>query len=270
VLTRTLLALLACLTAILLIAPLVVIAVLAFNESSFLGLPITGWSLQWFENLFSSGGWAGAAGNSFRIALLVTLLATAFGTLGAFSLVRGRFPFKATFSMLILAPMIVPAVVFALAVYNVGLATGLTQTTAGFVISHTVLAIPYVTISVAASLASFNSQIDKAAMSLGASPWQTFWKVTLPIISPGVAAGALFAFVTSWDEVVIGNFLAGPELTTLPVLMWQGVRVTIDPTVAALSTTLIAFIVLAFVALGLSTMVARALRRPRTSRKMHD
>src|SRR5690606_16979112 len=194
-----------------------------------------------------------------------TILSIVLGTAAALGLVRGRMPFKAAISGLVVAPLIVPYVIIGLSAYALALQLGLTETTLGFVLIHTAIAVPYVVINVTASLASFDRRLEQAALSLGAGPLSTFLRVTLPIIAPGIAAGAVFAFITSWDEVVISIFLSGPGMTTLPVRMWSGVRVQIDPTVAAVSTMLLLVTVAVFAAGGVSRLLLK-LRLTRASR----
>ncbi|WP_456695349.1 ABC transporter permease [Aeromicrobium sp. P5_D10] len=260
ILVRAGLVAVAVLVAVALILPLVIVVLLSFTDSQFLTFPPDGWSLRWFDNLVSDAAWRQSAISSIKVAVLVSMLSVVLGTAGALGLTRGSFRFRTVLSALVLAPILIPSIVVALAVYNIALTTGLTQTTLGFVLVHTSLAVPYVTINVAAALATYDRQLDLAAMSLGASPWVTFFKVTLPNIAPSVITGALFAFVTSWDEIVVALFISGPEMTTLPVKMWQGVKVSIDPTVAALSSVLLAFTIITFAAMG----IVGALRRRRT------
>lgn len=256
------LTLLAVTTGMLLILPVLVVVPMSFSDSSFLNFPPEKLSLRWFENFFQDPGWRASTLASMRVAVLVMLLAVVLGTSAALGLVRGNLRFKAVVAGLIMAPLIVPYVIVGLAVYAVALELNLTQTTLGFVLVHTALAVPYVTVNVAAALASYDERLEHAAMSLGANRAVTFVKVTLPMILPSLAAGALFAFITSWDEVVVSLFLSGPELTTLPVRMWSGVRVQIDPTVAAVSTMLLLLTITMFVIGGL----ARLLQNRRTTK----
>ncbi|MEV4899650.1 ABC transporter permease, partial [Nonomuraea sp. NPDC055795] len=195
--------------------------------------------------------WLDSALASLRVAVLVTVLSLVLGTAAALGMVRGRYRLRALVSGLVMAPVLVPYVIVGLAVYATFLELGLTQTTLGFVLVHTALAVPYVVITVSSSLVSFDRRLEQAAMSLGAGPVSTFARVTLPLIAPGLAGGAVFAFVTSFDEVVTGVFLSGPDLTTLPVRMWSGVRVQIDPTVAAVSTMLLLVTLAVFATAGL-------------------
>lgn len=263
-LTRAGLAVLAALTGLTLVLPVLVIVPMSFNDSSFLEFPPSSFSTRWFENFFVDPRWQDSLMDSLRVAVLVTICAVVLGTAAAMGLVRGRLRLKAVLSGLVIAPLVVPYVIVGLAFYAVALELGLTQTTLGLVLIHTAVAVPYVTINVAAGLASYDQRLEQAAMSLGANPFVTFIKVTLPIIAPSVVAGALFAFVTSWDEVVISLFLAGPELTTLPVQMWSGVRVQIDPTVTAVSTMLLLVTVSVFATGGLTQLIrSRRLARQR-------
>lgn len=247
---------LAVLTAVYLVAPVFVVVPMSFNDSSFLEFPPQEWSLRWYESYFEDSTWIAGTLNSITIGLLVTALSVVLGVLAALAVVRGRYPLRAMVSGLVLAPVLVPYVIIGLAVYAAFLRLGLTQTTLGFVLVHTALAVPFVVINVSSALVSFDRHLELAAMSLGASRISTFVLITLPMIAPSVLSGALFAFITSFDEVVVSIFLAGPDLTTLPVEMWSGIRVQIDPTVAAVSTMLLLVTLALFASAGL----VRALR----------
>lgn len=254
-LTRTGLVVLAVVVALMLISPILVIVPMSFSDSAYLQFPPENWTLRWYEKFLSDDAWRASTLASFRVAILVTISSVVLGTAAALGLVRGRLKFKPIIAGLVVAPMIVPYVIVGLAVYAMALEVGLTQTTLGFVTVHTALAVPYVVVNVAAALANYDRRLEQAAMSLGASPVTTFRTVTLPIIAPAMAAGALFAFITSWDEVVVSLFLSGPELTTLPVKMWSGVRVQIDPTVAAVSSLLLLFTIAVFVLAGIGRFI---------------
>lgn len=263
ILTRVALSALAVLVGIMLLAPILVIIPMSFSDSSFLAFPPEKWSTRWYENFFNDPAWRESALASMRVALAVTVCAVILGTAAALGLVRGKLRFKGLIAGLVVAPLIVPYVIVGLAVYAVALELGLTETTLGFVLVHTALAVPYVVVNVAAALATYDHRLEQAAQSLGADPVTTFRTVTLPIIAPSVAAGALFAFITSWDEVVVSLFVSGPTMTTLPVKMWSGVRVQIDPTVAAVSSLLLLFTIAAFVLVGLGRLLnSRRLNRP--------
>src|SRR5690606_5019081 len=224
-LSRAALVLLGALTGLLLILPALVVVPMSLSDSPYLTFPPEGFSTRWFQRFLEDPAWQASTMASLRVAVLVTILSIVLGTAAALGLVRGRMPFKAAISGLVVAPLIVPYVIIGLSAYALALQLGLTETTLGFVLIHTAIAVPYVVINVTASLASFDRRLEQAALSLGAGPLSTFLRVTLPIIAPGIAAGAVFAFITSWDEVVISIFLSGPGMTTLPVRMWSGVRV---------------------------------------------
>src|SRR5450830_1638185 len=193
-----------------LILPVLVIIPLSFNSGSFLVYPLQGFSLHWYQDFFASAEWMRALKNSIIVAPAATVLAMVFGTLAAIGLTRGHFPGKALVMALVISPMVVPVVI----------------------------------ITVSATLQGFNHNLVRAAASLGASPLTAFRRVTLPLIAPGVISGALFAFATSFDEVVVTLFLAGPEQATLPRQMFSGIRENLSPTIAAAATLLIAFSVL--------------------------
>jgi putative spermidine/putrescine transport system permease protein len=235
---RLLLAALGALTVFYLLAPTLVIIPLSFTETRSLTFPPTGFSLEWYERMFTDRQWSTGLVNSLQVAALTTVLATALGTLAALGIVRGRFPGKAFANALIVAPLIVPVVVIGIGMFAVFVRWRVSGSLAGLVLAHTALALPFVVVNVATSLRTLDRNLELAAMNLGAGPGRTFLRITLPIILPGVFAGAVFSFITSWDEVVVAIFLTTARFRTLPVEMWEQVRQTVDPTVAAVSTTL--------------------------------
>lgn len=224
-----------------LLAPIFVIIPLSFSNSSFLSYPIPGWSLRWYHELFASDDWARATRNSFIVAPLATLIATTLGTLAAVGLARVQFFGKGVLTSLLIAPMVVPIVVVGVSAYLFFARIGLSDSYTGIVLVHAALGAPFVVTTVMATLQNFNQNLVKASLSLGAGPLKTFFRVTLPVIAPGVVSGALFAFATSFDEVVVVLFLAGPAQTTLPRQMFTGIRENISPTIAAVATLLILF-----------------------------
>ncbi len=224
-----------------LLLPILVIIPLSFSSSSFLSYPIPGWSMQWYDNLFSSDDWARATRNSFIVAPLATLLATVLGTMAAVGLARVNFLGKSTLMSLLISPMVVPIVVVGVSTYLFFAKIGLADTYTGLVLVHAALGAPFVLTTVLATLQGFNHNLVRASLSLGAGPLETFFRVTLPIIAPGVISGALFAFATSFDEVVVTLFIAGPTQVTLPRQMFTGIRENISPTIAAVATLLIIF-----------------------------
>ncbi|MDP4299436.1 ABC transporter permease [Leptothrix discophora] len=224
-----------------LLLPILVIVPLSFSASSFLAYPMPGWSLQWYENLFTSDDWARAARNSFIVAPAATLVATVLGTLTAVGLARVQFPGKGLLMSVLIAPMVVPIVVVGVACYLFFARIGLSDTYLGLIVVHAALGAPFVVTTVLATLQGFNHNLVRASLSLGAGPLETFWRVTLPVIAPGVISGALFAFATSFDEVVVTLFIAGPSQVTLPRQMFTGIRENINPTIAAVATLLTIF-----------------------------
>lgn len=224
-----------------LLLPILVIMPLSFSASSFLAYPMPGWSLQWYQNLFTSEDWGRATKNSFIVAPAATLLATTLGTLTAVGLARVNFPGKGLLMSVLIAPMVVPIVVVGVACYLFFARLGLADTYTGLIVVHAALGAPFVVTTVLATLQGFNHNLVRASLSLGAGPVQTFFRVTLPVIAPGVISGALFAFATSFDEVVVTLFIAGPDQVTLPRQMFTGIRENINPTIAAVATLLILF-----------------------------
>jgi putative spermidine/putrescine transport system permease protein len=224
-----------------LLLPILVIVPLSFSASSFLAYPMPGWSLQWYENLFTSAEWARAAKNSFIVAPAATVIATALGTLTAVGLARVQFPGKGLLMSVLIAPMVVPIVVVGVATYLFFARIGLADSYTGLIVVHAALGAPFVVTTVLATLQGFNHNLVRASLACGASPLRTFFKVTLPVIAPGVISGALFAFATSFDEVVVTLFLAGPSQVTLTRQMFTGIRENINPTIAAVATLLTIF-----------------------------
>jgi putative spermidine/putrescine transport system permease protein len=224
-----------------LLLPILVIVPLSFSDSSFLVYPIPAFSLKWYGNLFGSAEWARAAKNSFLIAPAATLVATGLGTLAAVGLARTAFPFKGLLMSLLIAPMVVPIVVVGVSTYLFFAPLGLADSYTALIIVHAALGAPFVLTTVLATLQGFDQNLVRASLGLGESPLRTFFRITLPVIAPGVISGALFAFATSFDEVVVVLFLAGPEQLTLPRQMFNGIRENISPTIAAVATLLILF-----------------------------
>lgn len=224
-----------------LLLPILVIMPLSFSASSFLSYPMPGWSLQWYHNLFTSDDWARATRNSFIVAPAATVLATFLGTLAAVGLARIQFWGKGLLMSLLIAPMVVPIVVVGVSTYLFFAKIGLNDTYLGLILVHAALGAPFVLTTVLATLQSFNENLIRASLSLGAGHITTFFRVTLPIIAPGVISGALFAFAVSFDEVVVTLFIAGPTQVTLPRQMFTGIRENINPTIAAVATLLIIF-----------------------------
>ncbi|MFQ4149673.1 ABC transporter permease [Arthrobacter sp. LAPM80] len=261
ILTRSGLVLLAVAVGMYLLLPVLVVIPMSLSSSSFLTFPPKDLSLRWYQQLLDDPTWGRSAFASLKVAVLSAMISVVLGTMAALALVRGRFPFRNAITAVLLAPLIVPYVIVGLAVYIAFLNLGLTETTLGFVLVHTCLGVPYVMINVASGLVSVDRRLELAAMNLGSGPVSTFFRITLPLILPSVLAGALFAFITSWDEVVTAIFLSGPELTTMPVKMWSGIRVQVDPAVAAVSSLALLVIVSTFLLMGAVKLIRKIVGR---------
>ena len=231
-----------------LIAPLAVIVPLSFNALPYftftdemLALDPAGYSMQWYEDFFTSPNWRGAMKNSIIIALATTALATTLGTLAALGLANSALPFRAALMAILISPMIVPLIISAAAMFFFYSRFGLQGTHLGVILAHTALATPFVVVTVTATLAGFDRSLSRAAASLGAPPTTVFFRVIAPLIAPGIISGALFAFITSFDEVVVVLFVGSHEQRTIPWQMFSGIRENISPTILAVATALIVF-----------------------------
>jgi putative spermidine/putrescine transport system permease protein len=222
-----------------LIAPILAVMPLSFNSVPFFTYPMPGLSLRWYRDFFLTDRWQGALHNSLIVASSTTVLAMILGTLAALGLSRANFPLRTAVMSLLISPIIVPVVITAVGMYFFFAEVGLLNTYTGLILAHTVLAAPFVVITVTATLIGFDHSLSRAGASLGASPTTVFFKVILPLILPGMISGALFAFGTSFDEVVVVLFVASPEQRTLPKVMFAGIREMISPTITAAATVLI-------------------------------
>ena len=222
-----------------LLLPLVAILPLAFTDSVFLTYPVTGPSTRWFETLATSETWRRAIVNSLIIGIGATILATVVGTLAALGLRRDLLPFAGVLRSVFLLPMVVPAVVLGVGMQILYARMGLASSYPGVIIAHAVLCVPFVLVNVSGSLASIDPALERAAASCGANPAAVFRNVTLPLAMPGILTGAVFAFATSLDEVVITLFVAGPNQTTLARQMFASIRENISPAIAAAAFVII-------------------------------
>jgi len=234
-----------------LIFPILVILPLSFNAEPYftftremLQFDPAGYSLRWYNDLLGSDEWMSAVRNSFIISIASTIIATTLGTLAALGLSRRNMPARGFITAVLISPMIVPLIITAAALFSFYARIELAQTFFSIIMAHVVLGTPFVVITVTAALASFDEQLIRASSSLGASTTTTFFRVILPLVLPGVISGALFAFVTSLDEVVVVLFLAGPEQTPITVRMFSGLREEISPTILALATILVGISIL--------------------------
>ena len=231
-----------------LIAPLFVIFPLSFNAEEFLvftdgmkRLDPDAFSLRWYHDMVygTKNPWGLAAKNSFIIAIFATMGSILLGTVAALGLSSRYMPYKGIIMATLISPMIVPLIISGVAIFFFMAKVGLAATHTGIILAHIVLGTPFVVITVTATLSGFDHSVTRAAASLGSDPVNTFMKITLPLILPGVISGGLFAFVTSFDEVVVVLFLAGLDNTTIPIQMWTGLREQLSPTILAVATCLI-------------------------------
>ncbi len=244
-----------------LILPNFVVIPLSFSPALYLEFPPREFSLRWYQEYFARQEWVSATLSSFKVAILVTLCSVVLGSFAAYGLVRGRYPGRNVLNSLLISPMIVPTLVIAVAIYKLYSDLKLIGTLTGFVLAHTVLATPFVVVIVSATLRGIDIQMEYAAMSLGASRLTTLRRVVFPLVLPGILSAGLFAFLISFDELLIALFISSPTLVTLPKKIWDGIRTEINPTIAAVSTLLVLLSILIL----LSTVLVRWIfekRRP--------
>jgi putative spermidine/putrescine transport system permease protein len=253
---RIVLNVLAGLLAAFLVMPVLAIVPAAFGAQSYLRLPPDQWSLRWWGTFFADPSWRHALTTSLVIGIGTAVLAICIGVPAALGLARLQGRLRAVATALVMGPAVVPAIVLAVALYAVARGAGLVGTLLGLVLAHAMLALPYAVMNIRVSLGALDPRLGLAASGLGAGSWRVFRTVTLPLIMPGVAGGAAFAFVTSFDEVVLSVFLAGPQVKTLPVRMWEEIRVELTPVIAVAATVMI---LLALVVGALSRVRRRAM-----------
>jgi ABC-type spermidine/putrescine transport system permease subunit II len=239
--------------------PLFVIVPLAFSDQSYLSFPPTGWTTQWFSRIAENPAWVLAALNSLIIGVPTAFLSMALGTLAALAVSRGGLRSAGLVSILVVAPMMLPHVVLAIGLYPVLLELGLLGTHVAAIVGHTIIGVPLVFITVNAALAGYSDSLELAAMTMGASPWRTFWTVTFPMIRVGIIVGGILAFASSFDELMLALFLTGAGTRTLPRLMWEQLNDYLTPTIAAVATLVFAFtLVLLGIVSALQARTARA------------
>src|SRR5215467_3492678 len=246
------------LVAIFLIVPIFVPVPLSFNSGSFFTFPLAGVSTRWYEVVLGSDRWRAAIGNSLFIAFGTTLLATTLGTLTSIALASDKLPGRKLIMPLLISPLVVPVVITAVGAYLFYARLGLASTYTGIILAHTALASPFVVVTVSASLTGFDRNLLRAASISGAKPLASFFRVMLPLILPGVLSGAAFAFVTSFDEVVIVQFLANADQRTLPLEMFTGLREQLSPAITAAATLMMALSILLLI---VANLLARRSRR---------
>jgi putative spermidine/putrescine transport system permease protein len=222
-----------------LIAPVVIILAVSFSGADYLRFPPPSLSLRWYRRFLGVASWRRAIGVSVEVALLTTVLATALGFFASLALVRGRFRGKGALYAFLLSPTIVPTIITAISLYFFFARWKVTGSVVAMALGHTVLALPIVVIIIAATLQGLDIRFEQAALSLGASRLTALRRITLPLVLPGVLSAALFAFLTSFDELLIPLFLSGVEVQTLTVRVWNSLLLEVDPTIAAVSSFLI-------------------------------
>jgi len=244
-----------------LISPVIIILIVSFSGADYLRFPPPNLSLRWYQRFFGIAAWRQAIGVSTQVAFLTMVFATALGFLASLALVRGRFRGKGAIYAFLLSPMIVPTIITAIGLYFFFVRLKATGSILAMALGHTVLALPVVVIIIAATLQGFDVRFEQAALSLGASRFTALRRVTLPLILPGVLSAALFAFLTSFDELLIPLFLSGVEVQTLTVRVWNSLLLEVDPTIAAVSTFLIG---VTTAVLGASVLLRGRGETPRT------
>jgi ABC-type spermidine/putrescine transport system permease subunit II len=230
---------------IFLIAPILVVIIVSFNDTTLFELPPVRWSLRWYSTLLASREWREAFWLSLWVAVAVTALALILGVPAGYALARSEFSGRRLLEFVLVSPMIVPVIVLALALYALFARLGLIGTPAGLLLAHTVLAMPVVIVIVGAAFRRFDVGIELAARSCGASFLRAFWSISLPSVRPALISAGAFAFLTSFDEVVLALFLGGPGATTLPKRIWEAVKFELDPSLTAISTLLVGLTLIA-------------------------
>jgi len=250
-----------------LMLPILVIVPLSFNVEPFfsftegmLTFQPEAYSLRWYREIFNDPKWMLAVRNSFFIGICATLIATALGTCAAVGLARDDMPLRRLITALLLSPMIVPLIITAAGMFFFYSDLGLAGSYLGVILAHAALGTPFVIITVTATLAGFDYSLVRAALNLGASPLRVFFDVIMPLIRPGVISGALFAFITSFDEVVVILFMAGPQQRTISRQMFSGLREQISPSILAIATLLILLSIALLVTLELLRRRSERLR----------
>ena len=251
-LRRILLYAFATLVFIYLMLPSLIVIPISFGEATYLEFPPESLSLRWYQDYFERQEWVSATITSGVVGVLVAVVSVSLGSLAAYGLVRGRFPGKAVLNALIISPIIVPMIITAVAIYKLYSDLGLLGTIPGFVLGHTIIAFPFVIIIISATLRGIDETLEQAAMSLGASRLTALRRVVFPLMLPGMVTAALFAFLISFDELLIALFISTPTLSTLPKRLWEGIRIEINPTIAAVSTILVLLTVLVLAGLLIS------------------
>ena len=231
-----------------LLLPLLIVVPVSFSSSAYLQFPPPGFSLQWYQSYFADPQWRQATWLSLRVALVVVVVAVVLGTAASLAIVRLPFPGIGLFRAILMLPLVVPSIVVSIAIYSVYVQLHLIGSFWGLVLAHTILALPFSVVLMVAGFQRVDRNLEEASTTMGASGWYSFIHVTLPLVRPSLFAAAVFAFIASWDEVILVLFIGGSSGQTLPLRMFSYLRTEINPTIAAVSTLLLVLAVLVFAA----------------------
>jgi putative spermidine/putrescine transport system permease protein len=223
------------------LVPLAIIVIISFSSAPFLTFPPPGFSLQWYRKFLGDPAWLGTLATSVKIMIPAALAATALGTMAAIGIARGRLPGSSLVSGLLMAPLVVPVIITAAAIFGAFRAWGLYGTLGGLIFAHTILTVPFVLSTTLASLRLVDPQLESAALTLGANRWRAFWRVTFPLVRPAILSSLLFALVISFDELIVSLFISTPLVRPITVQMWSDVRGAVDPTITAIATSIFFF-----------------------------
>jgi len=242
-----------------LLAPIVVVVLVAFTPEGWLQIPTKSFSLRWFREILRHPEFISAFKISLFVAVVASILATVLGTLAAMAIAQYRFPGRDMLNSFLLSPLMVPTVVTGISLLYFLSMIGLASTVTAIILGHVIVTIPYVVRMVSASIAGFDTSLELAAMNLGANPLQTFLRIRLPLIAPGITAGAIFAFIMSLDELTVTLFVSGPKLATLPIRIYNHITYITDPLVASVSTVIVVMTCIAVLLLDRLVGLDRAL-----------
>ena len=245
--------------AVMLLAPLAVVVIISFSAAPFLQFPPPGFSLRWYDVLFSTPVWTHSLWVSVQLLVPSSILATLLGTAASYGLVRGRVPGARLITACLMLPIIVPGMITAAALFGIYRGLGLNGTLTGLIIGHTVLHIPYVVATVSSALRVQDVQLEHAAATLGAPPWAAFRHVTLPLIMPAVASSLLISMILSFDELIVSLFVSSARVRPVAVQMWSNLLGDFDPTIAAIASVCFLFALLVMAA-DLALRAGRSLK----------
>jgi putative spermidine/putrescine transport system permease protein len=218
-----------------LLMPIAIVLLFALNPTPYIAFPPAGVTIRWFVKFFTSAEFMNALSLSLRVAVAVVVLSTTIGAMCALAIARGNLPGARLLTTLFLSPLMLPAILTGLALFQMFMLSGVGRPVWGLIVGHTLVAVPYVLRTTLAVLQNFDRRVEEAAAMLGASPWRVFFEVTLPLIRPGVVAGGIFAFIVSFDQLPISLFLVVPGGETLPVVLLNYIRFDLDGAIAAAS-----------------------------------